>query len=371
MKSAETDDRSPSSAHAARYRRELRLARVALGLYGLDFSPSGAQGFEIVPLKRRNYKSLFLVRSPDRGAFSLHMYRTPIPPEDSLRSPEYLRSQDGRSLEAALRSQLLWMEVLQRETELSVPEPLRTLDGSFTSHVSLGDTRAPRRCVLLRWLPGRSKEGNPRPADFARIGSCIARMDRQAEAFTAPHDFLRPRWDWGYVFGKAAPFWRRGKTFYSEDEMAVFRAAAERTADDLRALGEGRDVFGVIHNDLLLQNFVFHKKGIFSRRETVSVIDFDLCGWGHYLYALARPLKELRLRYGDHAAPLQAALLEGYQRERSLPRDHWSYLETFTSMRTVELVNRVLSWESPSKEPWGRRLLPEAVEELKRYVEAQ
>ena len=369
MRSNEADDRAPSSAQAARYRRELRLARAALGQYGLHFSPSGARGIEIVPLKKSNYKSLFLARSPDQGAFSLHMYRIPTPPEDALRSPEYLRSNDGRSLEAALRSQLLWLETLQGETELSVPEPLRTLDGSFTSHVSVRDVQEPRRCVLLRWMPGQSREENPRPADLLRIGSYIARMHRQAEEFTAPHDFLRPRWDWDYVFGEAAPMWRRGRAFCSENEMAVFRAAAVRTDNDLRALGEGRDVFGVIHNDLWLQNFVFYRRGIFSR-ETVSAIDFDRCGWGYYLLDLAWPLKQLRC-YGDYAASLQAALLKGYQRKRPMSRDYWNYLGTFASMWTAERVNRVLSWESPSQTPWGWSFLSEAIEELKRYVEAK
>ncbi len=258
--------------------------------------PIWRRGFELVPLKKnRNYKSLFLVRFPGREMFSLHMYRVPTPPEDALRSPEYLRSNDGRSLEAVLRSQLLWMEALQYETEFSISEPLRTLDGSFTSHVSVRGVQEPRHCVLLRWMPGQSREESPRPADLSRIGSYIARMHRQAEAFTAPHDFLRPRWDWDYVFGEAAPLWRRGRAFYSEDEMAMFRAAAVRADNDLRALGEGRDVFGVIHNDLLLQNFVFYRKGILSR-ETVSGIDFDLCGWGHYHFDLAWLLSLLRGR---------------------------------------------------------------------------
>lgn len=212
MQSNENIDRGPDSAHAARYRRESRLARAALGQYGL-------RNFTIVPLKKRNYKSLFLVRSSDQGAFSLHMYRVPTPPEDALRSPEYLRSNDGRSLEAVLHSQLLWMEALQYETELSVSEPLRTLDGSFTSHVLVEGVQNPRRCVLLRWVPRQSKEENPRRAVLVRIGSYIARMHRQAEEFTAPHDFLRPRWDWDYVFGEAAPLWRRGRAFYSDSEF--------------------------------------------------------------------------------------------------------------------------------------------------------
>lgn len=152
--------------------------------------------------------------------------------------------------------------------------------------------------------------------------------------------------------------------------MAVFRAAAVRTDNDLRALGVGRDVFGVIHNDLLLQNFMFYRKGIFSR-ETVSVIDFDLCGWGHYHFDLAWLLSLLKFSYGDYAASLQAALLEGYQRKRPMSRDYWSYLGTFASMRTVDMVNRVLGWENPSKNPWGWRLLLEAIEELKSYVEAK
>ena len=54
-----------------------------------------------------------------------------------------------------IESEMAWLGALRRETDLGVPEPVRSRDGP---HVVLaGDVAVPepRVCVLLRWLDGR------------------------------------------------------------------------------------------------------------------------------------------------------------------------------------------------------------------------
>jgi Ser/Thr protein kinase RdoA (MazF antagonist) len=343
-------DQRLTHAKKVRQMRERKLAGAALEQYGLR---DARVGF----LRQRNWKTLFRVASPTQGEFTLHMYRRPNLGEDALRSPDGLRSFDGRSSEAALHSQLLWMAALRRETDLSVPEAIPTLDGSLTSYVSVEDVPAPRRCTLLRWMPGKSMLESLRPANLSLVGSYVARLHLHAERFSVPEGFLRPRWDWDHVLGNSALLWSRGEVFYSESEMEVFRAAAERVKWTLHAVGENSSVFGIIHSDLLPQNFVFHTG-------TVCAIDFDECGWGYYLFDLAWMFRAL-----GFSAPMQAALLEGYQRERPLPEDYQKHFETCMAMRVVDLVNRILGWKTPTRQPWGPSFLSDAVKELAGFLE--
>ncbi len=309
-------------------------AKAALERYGLRDAR-----FALLKEGVNQRKLLFRVESPTRGRFLLQvMYRLSRHSEN-------------------LMPELLWLRALQREMPLSVPEPIPATDGSLVSHVSLPWASEPRRCVLLSWLPGR-KKAHLSPTDLSLVGSYIARLHRYSEQYGVTEGLVFPYvWDWDWVFGETAPLWNEGKSVYSWSELNVFHAAAERVRQDLQELGKGSNVFGVIHRDLHLNNFLFHNGKAYA-------IDFETCGWGYYLFDLAVTLSSLEGR----GALIQAALLEGYQRERPLPEDHWRYLETFMAMRVVQRLNLALGWEDPTRRQWGPRSLSGSVEGLKEFV---
>ncbi len=96
-----------------------------------------------------------------------------------------------------------------------------------------------------------------------------------------------------------------------------------------RELGTGPDVFGLIHSDLHQENYLFH-------RGRVRAIDFDDCGWGHFVYDLAVTLSELQ--HLPDAAALRAGLLRGYRTVRPLPPEHERYVEVFSALRVLKLT---------------------------------
>jgi Ser/Thr protein kinase RdoA (MazF antagonist) len=106
-------------------------------------------------------------------------------------------------------------------------------------------------------------------------------------------------------------------------------AAIERVWATLRALGEGPEVFGLIHADLHQRNYLFHDGG-------VGAIDFDDCGYGHWLYDLAVTLNCLQSH--PELPTLRAALLAGYRRGRPLPAEHKQCLDAFLALRTIQDV---------------------------------
>jgi Ser/Thr protein kinase RdoA (MazF antagonist) len=115
----------------------------------------------------------------------------------------------------------------------------------------------------------------------------------------------------------------------------------------LAELGYGAGVFGLIHADLHQDNYLFHRGGVLA-------IDFDDCGFGHYLYDLSVTL--LEIQHLQQYASLRNALLAGYRQARLLPSAHENYLDTFFALRHLQLVMWVLeSREHPTfRSEWKR-----------------
>ena len=328
--------RAPDTEGASR-RVATRQVEAALARYGL-------RDDRFVLLEREEQgKLLFRVGSPNSGCFLLRLHET--------------RLVGG----AGLRSEMLWLRALSREARLPVPEPIPATDGSLVSRVAVEGTPEGRLCVLLRWVPGLIRTWHLTPQDLFAVGSLVARMHRYSERYAVPEGFVRPRaYDWERVFGHDSSLWREGPSVYSSGELAVFRAVAERTRQDLREMGERRDAFGIIHSDLTPGNFVFHGGEAY-------IIDFDNCAWGHYLYDLTVTLSALEA-YAERRARMRAAFLEGYRRERHLPRDCGKYLATFRALRIVRRVVRTLERGTLAERPWGPRRFSRAAERLEKFV---
>lgn len=326
-----------NSIKTALLRRRLRnWAKAGLEQYGIRDAR-----FALLKEGTNQRKLIFRVESPSQGRFVLRVYKLSRPSEN-------------------LRPELLWLQSLRREMPLSVPEPIPAVDGSLISYTSPKWASEPLRCVLLRWLPGEKKI-DPSATELSLAGSHVARLHRYCEQPGVPEGLTFPyAWDWDWVFGEAVPLWNKGASVYSRRDLEVFRVTAERVWQDLQELGKDSNVFGIVHRDLHLNNFLFHN-------EKAYVIDFEVCGWGYYLFDLTVTLSSLK----SHGAPLQAAFLEGYQRERPLTKDCWRYLKTFMAMRVVQRVNMVLRWKDHTRQEWGPRHLSGSVEWLKEFVASE
>lgn len=302
------------------------LAKAALECYGL-------QGADLVYLKDGS-ATLFRVSSASRGEFLLRAY-APVRP--SAGASPGARASALRILrtEPAVRSQALWLSDLHKTGRQPVPELIPTLDGELVGGASNVEDTERRVFFLIRWLPGvHKKDRELSPEDARFLGRCIAGLHLHAERFSSPDGFVRPRWDWETLFDATATYWNYARARLSAGELAILSSAGERIKEDLHAIGESREEFGMIHRDLQLANVIFHK-GV------PYIIDFDHCGWGHYMYDLALPY----LRFGGLGEPcsmMRDALMEGYLSRRTLPDNYRATLETFIHMHVMNKVIRIL-----------------------------
>jgi len=342
--------------------RKRRAANAALSRYDLE----GLEGARLT-LIGQAVNAVFRVDVPGAPAES--------PPASGMASTESRRRFVLRVYQPAsggyvanhdtpsILSELAWVRSLRHDAGLVVPDPIPAHDGALLTEAPGAGDLAPWRCVLSAWVPGRRLSAGLTPARLERVGRFMGRMHRHAAAFAPPTGFTRPRWDWERLFGAASMLDpARGGLVFDAADLDVFAALARHADDVMRALGEGPEVFGLIHSDLHQGNYLFQGR-------EVHAIDFDECGFGHYLFDMAVTLFALRRR--EDYAPLRAAFLHGYRSEHRLTEPDEGRLETFLALRVVDFVNWIINWPSPDDRSWGRAYLAHSVTMARAFLEGK
>lgn len=318
---------------AGRTRRLAALARSALAAYDVPVARLTAMA--------KGFNTTFRVDGEDGARYVLRVQRPDGP------APEMVRSE------------ALWLRALRHDTALAVPEPLPTRTGDLLTVAEHPEVPAARSCVLYRWLDGRFLDAALTPAHLHRVGAFTARLHLHSAGWTAPAGFVRGRVDDISDFGRSRPDGlspevaedaaRLVEQVHSAAGADIVRAVVERVRRTREALGRSPDTYGLIHADLHQENYLFHDG-------EVRAIDFDDCGYGHFVYDLAVTASELV--HLPHSADLRAALLAGYRSVRPLPADHEDAIGDFVALRRLQLTLWVLrEREQPMfRDDWSRRV---------------
>jgi Ser/Thr protein kinase RdoA (MazF antagonist) len=259
---------------------------------------------------------------------------------------------------ATIRSELLWLEALSTEGGFVVPTPVRTRGDGLWTTVSVEGVPQPRVCTLLHWVPGRFARKKRTPAILQEMGRLMARLHQQASRYRIPKAFVRPRWDHSGLFDRDAER-QAGWDRLTRRQRRLFEMVGERLGKIVEGLGTDRDVFGLIHADLIFCNVMFH-------RGEARPIDFDDCGFGYFLYDMAILLDRIEMRQ-DYPA-LRAALVEGYRQVRTLAAEHEACLDLFVLARWVFLGVCLLG--RPEFSAYAPRFLAIVEPKIERYLRA-
>jgi Ser/Thr protein kinase RdoA (MazF antagonist) len=240
---------------------------------------------------------------------------------------------------AMVRSELIWLAALRRETDLVAPAPLQTSDGDLLTAAD-PDVPEPRTCDLLHWVDGRFVDAGLTPAHLHRVGGFMARLQNHAAQLTVADGFQRGLVDNVTHFARAQPdnlspdVAAHAANLVEEAHSPwgglIVRAVLDRARQARDALRRGlAEAFGLIHADLHQENYLF-------QRTEVRAIDFDDCGYGPFVYDLSVTLSELQHR-ADYPT-LRAALLAGYRTVRPLDTGHEELIDTFIALRHLQLM---------------------------------
>lgn len=338
-----------SLSHRGQVRRLAELSRTALRAYPLH-------GARLRLLAHTTHTS-FRVTAPNGDQFVLRVH----PP--------------GQNSVEAVRSELLWLAAL-REEGLSVPEPVLNQERRLVTVATDPGVPEPRLCVLFRWIEGRFLYQGLTSSHLAQAGDLMARLHDHAAQWRRPPEFTRHRVD-NLDLTQRGPDDRFDPTVaeratqtvtsaHTPEAGRVIAAAIPRIWTTLKALREEPDTFGLVHGDLHQRNILFGKDGI-------GAIDFECCGYGHWVYDLVVPLTQLH-RHPAYAA-LREALLTGYRRRRSLPAEQEAHLETFVALREVQSLlwltqqKEHLALISPSFHGWWEDDVAAALAALRAFME--
>jgi Ser/Thr protein kinase RdoA (MazF antagonist) len=267
---------------------------------------------------------------------------------------------------ATIRSELLWLAAIRRDTDLVVPDPMVASDGSLVTVAAMDGVPGSRCCVLFRWVEGRFVHQTQQLSldMIARVGTFMARLHRHAEHWIPPHEFVRGRIDHATLHDPAfvATGLAKGAPLLTAGDDAIITTTIERVAATLQVLGEGSQVFGLIHADLVPANYLFHNG-------EVRGIDFDDCMWSYYLYDIALALRALEDT--ENYPALRAAFLNGYRNMRALAWDPEAHLETFLAMSHVVRLLWVLEHvDHPAYRDWAPTFVARSMQKLRAFLRA-
>ena len=228
-----------------------------------------------------------------------------------------------------IASELDWLDALRRDGNVTVPTVLPARDGRRV--VTVDHDGTPRHVVHFELVAGvEPDEQALTAADFHTLGRITAALHEHARAWSRPPGFGRFSWDWEHSLGER-PRWGRWEDAVGvgETERHVLERASQLLRRRLTEYGTGADVFGLVHADLRLANLLVDG-------ESITVIDFDDCGFGWYFYDFGTAVSFFE---DDPAVPeWQDAWAVGYRTRRPLAATDEAMLPSFVLLRRLLLL---------------------------------
>jgi len=209
-----------------------------------------------------------------------------------------------------IQSELTWLSSIRRHTHLAVPEPAGPVYGG-----AIHGSEDKAYCTLLGWVRGVTYEAAAMtPHHLRMIGQFAAELHTFSETYSPPEGFERPRMDAEGFFGDESPYQSEAEAaLFNGRPQAMMKQAESYIRETMARFGEGSDLFGLVHGDLIAKNILFDE-------ETVGAIDFDDCSFSYYLYDLTPMLWVSRdmPQFND----FYAAIWEGYNNVRPQPDEN-------------------------------------------------
>ena len=177
-----------------------------------------------------------------------------------------------------------------------------------------------RYAVLSAFVDGEHLRQKYSAGAVLRYGRAIARIHVRAD--TMPRSLPRPPNDFHCVVGQSVAAFGSIATHRPAD-VAFLRDAADLLRLRVDALPKNAPHYGMIHGDVIRANAQV------SSDNTVTVLDFDLCGPGWRAYDVASYLAVAG------TAEAQQAFLSGYQEIRPLDEAEIGWLPLFEAARHI------------------------------------
>lgn len=256
-----------------------------------------------------------------------HTFRVDLPDGDKV----ILRvHRSGYNSQAAINSELDWMDALRADAAIETPRALPGVNGDRVQHFALADGQE-RFAVLFAFEQGvEPRETDDLSAPFRQLGELAARCHLHAENWARPENFTRLQWTVPAILDPDGLWgdWRVAPGVDTSVRQILDRLDGALRAK-LDAYGQSADRFGIVHADMRLANLLIHEGH-------TKLIDFDDSGfcWFGYDFAAAISFFE----DGAQVPALRDAWLQGYARHRTLNAEDVEAIEALVMLRRMALL---------------------------------
>ncbi|MCM1160049.1 MAG: phosphotransferase [Roseburia sp.] len=262
-----------------------------------------------------------------------------------------------------LKSELKWLERIRQDISLTVPKPVKALNGKAIQAVEGIDGKS-YFCILFEFIEGKQPDiENEQEAVrcFLQLGKVTACLHKQSKEFPEAESLNRIQWDYHTIIGRNPAWgaWQDVPNLRPEWKALLSRTAAV-IEKRLQAYGKNRQNYGLIHADLRLANLL-------AEKDKLHVIDFDDCGFGWYLHDMASAFSFMETR--PIVPKLISCWLEGYQQVLPLTDRDRKEIDTFIMQRRIQLTAWMASHpdSDPAKE-FGEGYIEGTVWMAERYM---
>lgn len=246
----------------------------------------------------------------------------------------------GWRTETDLRSGMLWLEALARDTDIGAPRPLRSREGELVLKVQVPEVPTACWCSVESWIPGVNLGQRLTEANLAKMGELFARLHQHAAGFAPPEGFTQRRMDSIYARDEEdVLFSEAHHAAFDVHSRVVFERVRDRVAEAFAVRYADPDGLRVIHNDLWHDNIKCYRGRLFP-------VDFEDTLWGYPVQDIAMALQDL-MTDGPREAyeSLQAAFRQGYASRLPWPERYPGEMDTFRAGRMLWVANYVARYE--------------------------
>lgn len=224
-----------------------------------------------------------------------------------LKIAEFIGDEPAAADPEPIRSGLLWLEALARDTRMTVQRPVRSRAGELLAAITLPDLERPIYCSLQQWIEGDHPR-NPSAEHAYQIGALMAWLHQHGSQWIQSQTLDVWQHDEAWLRGNFEMFARvRPLAILSDTEWAAVEAAYERIRALMQMLGREMGLWGPIHSDL-------HHTNLVICNGEMCPIDFGGLIVGYHGLDLGVTL--YHFMYLD--ASIRRALIDGYQSQRDL-----------------------------------------------------
>ena len=265
----------------------------------------------------------------------------------------------GYRTDIEIESELDWLDKLQSENLMAIPSAIRGKNGARIQKIRSQKTGDVVNLVMFEFVEGyHPQEDQDHIELFHILGQMAATLHEQVRQWSRPTGFYRQHWNLDTILGEN-PVWGKWQDApgITAEISSILTRAEKSLIQSISAFGKSSQNYGLIHADMRLANILLN-------RNQLTLIDFDDCGFGWFLYDFAASVSFIENH--PKLEDFKQEWLEGYREVQSISKSDENMIDSFVMLRRLTLLAWVGS-HSESDEP--KLLAPYFAQETAEYAE--